>query len=866
MLWLGASQETGPIAVAKPRSEGERRRFMSLSAWRLRRHLPLVCVVLSQLSFLSAQAAIVHGTVTDPLGAPVSGAAVALVQNGKVVTSTHSDAAGGFTLSCGTGGRFYVLASSLSFRQVSSQGFYAGKLDSVEQNVVLEVDTLRQSIIVTATGLPIPQAQTGASVTVLQAADLENRFTMIDPFRQVPGVNVVTYGQNGSATSVFVRGGNSDANKTLIDGVPAEDIGGRFDLGNVSTTGVGSVEAFRGSNSVLYGSDAAAGVFSITTPRGSTPTPSLFYQGDAGNYYTYRNQVQAGGTRNKIDYYGAFSRLNSANDIAMSAYHNVASSLNLGWSPTSTTQIRATARNTTAAIGLPGAYDFYLVPNDGKQSDQNLYVSTLIDNQTSDNWHNMVRYGLARKREQTAQWYAAGIPITTIQFGFPTLNYYGQNVLIQGANGYAVTGQAQLNSGFGTYPNASDSASNHDQLYAQTDYRLTPHLTMLGGFRFEDERGSSNYPTYGISQSLERPNYDYTAQLAGDFKNRFFYQIGGGVQKNHVYGVQGTPRGSATYYLQRPGAGFLHGTKLNFNFAKGVKEPSLTEQFNSLYDTLLSQPGGEQAIQQDNISQIGAERTRTYDGGVEQSLLNEKMLIRATYFHNEFSNQIEFIDPYAIPQLLPALSPAEQQALIATLNNTGGAYANSLSFSAQGFESEVQYQPISHLFVRGGYTYLDSKVQKSFSSDALSPSFNTGLPGGAPPSFSTIPIGSISPLVGARPFRRPPHTGFLTVTYTHSNFTTTLTSAYASRSDDSTFLGGYDFAAGNSLLLPNRNLDYSYEKVNLGVSYKINSWLGFYTQTTNLFNQSHIAPIGYPSLPLTVQAGVKVAVGGHSAK
>ena len=112
----------------------------------------------------------------------------------------------------------------------------------------------------------------------------------------------MSQGQNGSATSTFVRGGNSDANKILIDGVTAENIGGQFDWANVSTTGVDTVEAFRGPNSALYGSDAAAGLFSITTPRGTTPTPSVFYQGDAGNYYTYQNQAQSGGltTRSTI--------------------------------------------------------------------------------------------------------------------------------------------------------------------------------------------------------------------------------------------------------------------------------------------------------------------------------------------------------------------------------------------------------------------------------------------------------------------------------------------------------------------------------------------------------------------------------------
>jgi vitamin B12 transporter len=191
---------------------------------------------------------------------------------------------------------------------------------------------------------------------------------------------------------------------------------------------------------------------------------------------------------------------------------------------------------------------------------------------------------------------------------------------------------------------------------------------------------------------------------------------------------------------------------------------------------------------------------------------------------------------------------------------------NSLAFSAQGVESQMEYQPLPHLFFRGGYTYLDAKVQHSFSSDAVSPSFNTGLPGGAPPSFAAIPIGASSPLVGARPFRRPPHTGFLTATYSHSNITASVTSAYASRSDDSTFLGGYDFSAGNSLLLPNRNLDHGFAKVDLGLTYRVNSWISAYTQTNNLANQSHIAPIGYPSLPITVQSGLKIALGGHAAK
>jgi len=91
-----------------------------------------------------------------------------------------------------------------------------------------------------------------------------------------------------------------------------------------------------------------------------------------------------------------------------------------------------------------------------------------------------------------------------------------------------------------------------------------------------------------------------------------------------------------------------------------------------------------------------------------------------------------------------------------------------------------------------------------------------------------------------------------------------FTAAFASRSDDSDFLGGYDLNGGNSLLLPNRNLDYGYAKLDLGGSYQLLSWLGIYVQGENLMNSQHIAPIGYPSLPLTAKAGLKFEWGPGS--
>ena len=66
-----------------------------------------------------------------------------------------------------------------------------------------------------------------------------------------------------------------------------------------------------------------------------------------------------------------------------------------------------------------------------------------------------------------------------------------------------------------------------------------------------------------------------------------------------------------------------------------------------------------------------------------------------------------------------------------------------MAFRAQGLESEVEYGIGRDIFLRGGYTYLDSVVQRSFSSDAVGPSYN--------PAFPTIPIGNDSPLVARVP-------------------------------------------------------------------------------------------------------------------
>jgi vitamin B12 transporter len=797
-----------------------------------------------------AGAASIRGVVTDASGARVTGAAISLISNGQVIGSAVSGADGSFQIMTGTRGRFYLVVSATKFRQMETPGFYAGQLDNIERNIVLEPEWVHESIVVTATGTPTPQSQTGAATSVIGPQELEQSTNLVSSLRLMPGTFVVQAGQLGSQSSLFVRGGDSDANLVQVNGVNAGDLGGRFDFGPFSTTAAERSEVYRGPNSGLYGADAESGVVSTTTQHGTTSFPSLLFHGDYGNFQTSHEDLTLAGTFGKLDYLGAYSWLQTVNDLPNDEYHLGTATGNFGFAPNGSTQLRGAVYYGVDGTGVPGAWAFYLLPQNATEKDQNLYLSASIDNQTTPDFHNMVRYGATRKREQYHLWEASDG--CTLQCA-PT---YGNPVTITGANNYSTSGQALIDFG-GDYPQGYQLVSNRDALIYQGDYTVTPHLAAQIGFQYEDERGtepgSSYYPP------VERTNYDYRAAVHGDFKNRLFYTLGGDLEHYSLFGVQTTPRAAVSFYLFRPHKGALSGTRLLFNFGDAVREPSLTDQFYSLYN-FLETNGGQATIQAMGIAPISAPTSRMYEGGIAQSFFTEHLIFKTSFFHNQFGRQIEYVGINLIPQLLPNLTPEQQAALEQQLQQDG-AYEltlNTQAYRAMGVEASLESGIGRYLFLRGGYTYLDSVIQRSYTNDDVALL-------GPLPTYDGIPIGPSSPLVGARPFRRPPHTGFFVASYSRSRLSLLFTSAFASRSDDSTFLGGYDVNGGNSLLLPNRNLDHGYAELNVGGSVRLSDWLGVYARADNLTNNQHIAPIGYVSLPTNFHVGLKFQWGREKA-
>jgi vitamin B12 transporter len=785
---------------------------------------------------VTASAASIRGIITDPTGAVIPDAKVELLEGTVPIATVFTGAQGEYAIqqSAAPGARLRV--SAQGFRTVERT--LDGTNANASMDIQLSLASFSEQVTVTSTGTPTPQGQLGAAVTVLTEQNYEGTRDIQEPLRLVPGLQVTQTGQPGGTTSLFIRGGGSDASKVLIDGIPMNDIGGAVEFANVASAAIAQTEVLRGPNSVLYGSDALAGVVSMTTSRGDTPFPLFAYAVGGGNFDTYHQEGSFSGLWRRADYFSDFARFDTSNSLPDNTFHNGTFVGNYGWSLSSNSSLRATIHHDRVVSGQPGALALYGVPTEAQQANEDAYFGVTWENTSAAKWHNLVQYGGIRLRSQYTEFAAAGTPESGYTLGAP--------VTIRGANGYTVRGQALESNDGPPYPYTYPDSTDKDFVYAQSDYRFNPHILGLVAFRYEDERGYAGGA--GPANSIERGNYSYTFQIQGDIRNRLFYTLGGGVEDNGLFGIAGTPRVSLAWDAIRGGAGTIFsGTKLRASFGEGIKEPALFDQLDSLYALLEGLPGGNQLIGQYKVAPIGPQRSRTYDGGVDQSVFHNQSRISLTLYHNEFTDGIEYIPQQGLIDLGVPAAIANAAAF--------GATVNSQAYRAMGAEAEIESQIGRGIFVRSGYTYLDATIQRSFSSDAIGPSFN--------PNFPTIPIGIFSPLIGARPFRIAPHTGYFQVGYRRNRFAADLRGTLVGRRDDSDYLE-YDANYGSTLLLPNRNLDGAYQRIDLAASYQASRHVTVETSFQNLLSEHYSEAFGYPALPMTFRSGIRLNFGGES--
>ncbi len=795
----------------------------------------LIAVLVCPMMYGTAAAAdrgSLAGVVVDPLGASIVGASVMLVHDRAPVSTKITDERGRFEFPDLVPGRYQVTVTAPGFDPHTTDQRFVDGGAPVQIDVTLSIGPLQQDVVVTASARALPQSQVGASVTVVDRDMLQalGKTDVLEAARLVPGLQIVQTGQRGGTTSIFVRGGNANFNKVIIDGVPSDDIGGAFDFANLSTTGVDRIEVLRDPNSVLYGSDALSSVISITTPRGTMKIPELRLSLEGGNLGTSRQSAGIGGAAGRFDYFVDVARFDTDNAVPNSAYTNNTFASRIGWAPSSAALISATVRRTTTNQGVPNAYDYYGVADDSSQTNRNTYVGVTAEFQHTDRWRNTIRFASTDLNYHFMNPSPTGQPVGG--------NYLGNVVTATGANGTTATGRAILDFG-GVYPQPFDSSTTRRSLHGQSDLRVTSKVDASAGVRLERETGFTASTT---RTSTDRTNVSSFVELRGTAMDRLYVTAGLGLESNAVFGIAATPRMSAAAYVRKPS------TKVTFNAGTGIKEPSIGNEQRSLYNLLSAVPQGALLISTYGLSQIGPERSRSIDAGIEQTLWSSRARVRATVFDSHFDDLIEFVSKNALPQIGIPVAVAAATA--------GGASVNSSSYRARGLETTFEGKFGRSLTVVASYTYLDAVVTKSFASGALRPAIN--------PAYPDRPIGAFAPLVGGRPFRRAPNSGSVMVSYARSSGQISLTGYFVGKQDASTFLTDASF--GNSLLLPNRDLAAGYQKVDASGSYFLHPRLRLYVTVENFLDKKYEAALGYPALPRAARAGVSVILGGDAAK
>lgn len=148
-------------------------------------------------------------------------------------------------------------------------------------------------IVVTATRMPQPLAQTIADTTVLNEQEIRQSGAPDVPtlLRSLAGVEVSQSGGLGKVSSTFMRGTNSSHTLVLLDGVRINSAtAGTTALEHIMLDSIERIEVVRGNVSSLYGSEAIGGVIQLFTKRGHG-TPALNASAGLGSHGAQRVSV-----------------------------------------------------------------------------------------------------------------------------------------------------------------------------------------------------------------------------------------------------------------------------------------------------------------------------------------------------------------------------------------------------------------------------------------------------------------------------------------------------------------------------------------------------------------------------------------------
>ena len=546
----------------------------------------------------AASAADLKVKVVDPQSAALAGAQVNLMpaSGGKILATQNTSAEGAALFRMPTG------AVSADYKvQVLAPGFAAETVSVASQaeiTVRLRLATAAETVVVSATRTPVAGEASGADVDTLNGAQLTTMEPIAanDAVRFLPGAVINTAGQHGGLSSLFVRGGESNYNKVIVDGVTVNEPGGTFDFGTLSMAQGDRMEFVRGAQSTLYGSDAMTSVVQVWTRAGSTRVPELRFGADGGNFGTASGHASLAGANGRFDYNVFGDQFNTNGSGVNDAYSDSLEGANAGVRLGDSVSLRTRFRHSNSHTGVPGEWNFNGTPLQPPDPSEWSQLNSLLGS---------VELAVAAPNG----W----------QHRFTGFDYlYRYNELNVNGDPARVFDS----------PSHEVDRINRAGFEYQGDYseRVWAHTTF--GYRVENENGfvgDVNFPPQTHGQRLNNDVYLEQQLTLG----RLAVIAGGRLIHDSAFGSTAVPRVALTWQALRGGE-ILSGTRLRFTYATGFKEPRLEETFAG---PPFTQP---------NLS-LKPERSRSFEAGFQQDFFHNKYELSGTYFNNLFHDQINYV-------------------------------------------------------------------------------------------------------------------------------------------------------------------------------------------------------------------------------
>jgi vitamin B12 transporter len=506
---------------------------------------------------------------------------------------------------------------------------FIGRAQDAASSALSKPEAESEEIVVSATRLPMPEDESPASITVIRAKDFEIKQTrrVADALRQVPGLSIVQTGTPGQLTSLFTRGLGSDQTQVLLDGIPInQGLAGLFNFADLVIDNIDRIEIVRGPQSTLYGPRALAGVVQIFTKHGSGP-PTAQFSAEAGSFSTFREIITSSGAIEKFDYSIGLSRLDTDNDRPNNQYRLSSGIANVGWSPSEQLRISSLFTYSLADAGSPNS----------------IMTPRPFDNLETERW--LVAPHLNYK---PVEWWEHKLIVS-----------YDEERQINDPNFDGFLAGT-------TFVGPTRALFERFTVDYQNDLKAASWFTLTSGFFYSQVDAGQERPF--VSQVFgPQPTFisDYTEETA------LFLQA----SMTPFQGLNLVAGGRYDHFNQS-------GDVWTYRFAGSYLIAKTDTHLHASVATGFSPPSSQDKIFGNNLGLEPIENLG-WDAGIEQRFWEGRVLIGATYFHNDLSNVIGF------------------NGMFETLN-LGSAIT-------QGVETEIKVTPIPDLTFALAYTYLETE-------------------------------------------------------------------------------------------------------------------------------------------------------------